>query len=194
MRSVSRPKHRLAAFALAGASLLGAHGAVQAAAITVGTWYEFGFGGVGSALTSGTGTVALTSPSTTYAPDPAWTFTIGATGGQLFVTDAFQSGDRFEIFNNSVSMGLTSAPTLGSSCGSVLNCALVDSNFSKAFFALAPGSYSITGTAVLSPFGGGAGAFRVVENPVKVPEPAPLALLGIGLLAALGWKRQRSAG
>lgn len=192
MRRTRNTRHRLAAVALGAASLFAAHGA-QAAAITVGTWYEFGFGGVGSALTSGTGTVALTSPTTTYAPDPAWTFTIGATGGQLFVTDAFQSGDRFELFNSGSSIGLTSAPTLGSSCGSVLNCALVDSNFSKAFFALAPGSYSITGTAVLSPFGSGAGAFRVVENPRKVPEPISLALVGIGILAGYGFTRKRKA-
>ena len=192
MNSISRARHRLAAVALGAAALLAGHGAAQAAAITVGTWYEFGFGGVGSALVSGDGFTPLTSPNTTSAPDPAWTFSIGATGGQLFVTDAFQSGDQFEMFNFGASLGLTSAPTLGSNCGSVLNCALIDSNFSNRFYQLAAGSYSITGAAVLSPFGGGAGAFRVVNNPVKVPEPASLALLGIGLLAAVGLKRRRS--
>jgi hypothetical protein len=41
----------------------------------------------------------------------------------LRVQDGFLSGDRFQMFDNAVSLGLTSLPTQGADCGTDLSCA-----------------------------------------------------------------------
>ena len=76
--------------ALAAAAVLVA-GSASATGISTNAWYEFGFGGVGTPLTSGAGTIQLTNPTATQVGNPAWTFTL-TQPGTLFVTDAFQSG------------------------------------------------------------------------------------------------------
>ncbi|WP_375689352.1 hypothetical protein [Pseudooceanicola sp. LIPI14-2-Ac024] len=182
-------KLRNALFALA--ATLSAS-AASATAVPTDTWLEFGFDGAGSALESGIGFVPLVNPAAVQVGDPAWTFTL-IRPGTLFVTDAFISGDQFELFNFGAFLGQTSLPVGGSSCGSDLGCALADPNFSSASFALAPGNYSITGAALLSPFGGGAGAFIVRTS--EIPVPAGLALLPMALagLVAVGRRRKRAA-
>ena len=174
---------KLRASMLGGGLLLASVEATQADTVSIGTWYEFGFGDVDSALVNGSTFVPLVNPATTAAPDPAWTFTL-TIPGTLFVTDAFLSGDQFEIFNYGASLGTTSVPMQGSNCGDDLSCALADANFSSGTFPLAPGDYAITGSAILSPFAGGAGAFRVSEVPLPAAAPLFLSMLaGIGFVA-----------
>lgn len=158
-------------------ALLLVGGSALATPITTdGQWYEFQFGGTGSFATACTGCAA--GVNSVFVGAPAWTFS----GPTLFtVTDAFAIGDIFEVFDNSVSLGLTSAPGAGpSACASNdPTCILAEGIFSNRSFALADGDHSITIRMAASPFGGGAAFFRATS----VPEPVSLALFGLGILA-----------
>jgi hypothetical protein len=156
-----------------------------ASAVSVNTVYGFGFGGVGSSLVSSSGFGLPTNPAGIDSPDTPWTFTF-ATAGTFYVLDLFNSGDQFEIFDNLTSIGTTSAPTQGSDCGSDVTCALGNSDFSLGSFALAAGSHSITGTAILSPFGGGAGAFLAETSAVPLPGTLILLTSALGVLGGAG--------
>lgn len=78
------------------------------------------------------------------------------------MTDAFLKGDRFEIFDGGVSIGMTSAvPTNTADCGSDPAVCVSDPTVSHGAFNLGPGSHSITIKAQNSPFGAGAAYFRI---------------------------------
>jgi hypothetical protein len=162
---------------------------VSATPILTETWYEFLFGGVGSALSACSSCTPGTNPDSTYAPDAPWTFTL--TGpAELVVTDAFVSVDQFELFDFGSSLGATSAPTAGGACGSDITACLADPNYSHGSYLLGAGDHSISGTTLLSGAGGGA-AFFIVR---AVPEPGTWMMMLFGFAAVgLGMRRSRKA-
>jgi PEP-CTERM motif-containing protein len=170
----------------------------SAGPISVDTYYQFAFGDVGDPATgcdpadpAGPFCVPSSGTPTSFLDAPAWSFTSGATGSTLTVTDAFDSGDRFQIFDFGVSIGLTSLPVAGIDCGDDPVPCLANPGISHGVFALASGAHSITLSAALSPGGLGSG-FLLLEDgggPTAVPEPATLVLLTTG--AGMAYYRRR---
>ncbi len=181
---------------LAAWAILGAPAAGNAGPITAGTYYQFGFDVAGSPATgcdpadpAGAFCTPSSGTPTSFADAPAWSFTAPASGSELTVTDAFESGDRFEIFDSGVSLGLTSAPGAAGvvDCGDDPVPCLADPSISHGSFLLAAGAHDITIVAAESPSGLGAGYFIVDATAVALPEPGSLALLALasaGLLLA----------
>jgi hypothetical protein len=165
--------------------------------ISVDTYFEFGFGDVGDLATgcdpddpAGPFCISSGGTPTAVLDAPAWTFTSGATGSTLSVTDAFTSGDRFNIFDFGVSIGLTSLFVADTDCGDDPVPCLADPGMSHGVFALATGSHSITLSPVVS-LGGGSGYLLLQDGggPPAVPEPATLVLLTTG--AGMAYYRRR---
>lgn len=146
-----------------------ASSAAYADTLTVGSgWSQFSFAGVGSSFST--------------------SFTFDLTAPALFkVTDAFLDGDQFNIFINGVDMGLTSTPVNdGTNINSNYDAAFASSLFSHASYLLGPGSYTVTGTVVLSPYGAG-GAAAELSAPSAVPLPGALWLFGSAMAGWIGF-------
>lgn len=157
-------------------------------------WYEFSFDGPGSfAGSCGALCIPSSGGNSIFAPPQPWTFT-APTGGILTVTDANVNGDRFEIFDFGVSLGLTSEPaqTISSCSNDPVPCS-TDPLMSHGTFALAVGNHSITIQVVLSRFGEGVGYFRT--DIAQVPEPGVLllVLVAMGMLWG-GFAGRRKSG
>lgn len=168
-------------FRVAAALALLAPQMASAAAIVTNQWYTFTFGGVGSALASGAAATLGVNPASISAPDGPWTFTL--TGdGSLSVVDGFLSGDQFSISDFGAGIGTTSTPVGGGDCSNDITACLANSSISQGSFALSAGAHSISGTTLLSPFGGGAAFFRVNESAVPEPSTWMLMLLGFGMI------------
>ncbi|GLC25659.1 PEP-CTERM sorting domain-containing protein [Roseisolibacter agri] len=180
MHSLSLRAARAAVAALLAFGAVAAAPRVAAAApITLGQWYTFSFGGVGSFAQSGIG-------STPAAP---WEFT-SATGVRVSVTDGLAPGDAFSLFDNGVLVGSTPpvARVPGGCNGTGAQGCFDNPIMSHAAFELGAGAHSLTIRVDVSPSGGGLGFFRAdalaAQTPVStVPEPATMGLMGLGLVA-----------
>jgi hypothetical protein len=166
--------------------------------ISFDDWLEFGFTDVGIPATGcdpndpgGPFCIPSFGTPTEFLDAPPWTFSAPA-GATLSVTDAFQSGDQFEIFDFGSSLGLTSLPVAGGGidCGDDPVPCLATPGISSGVFALVAGDHSLTIVPTLSG-GGGSGFLRVVAEAAAVPEPGTLALLSSALGVAAAYRRRR---
>jgi hypothetical protein len=163
--------------------------------IDLGVWYEFSFTdpGVGAAGCdpadpAGGFCIPSSGTPTTFLDAPPWTFVAPALGALLTVTDAFLSGDQFEILDFGLPLGFTSAPAPGIDCGDDPVPCLATPGVSTGAFLLAAGAHSLTIAPLLAPDGGGAGYLLVTS---VIPEPGTWSLLVVGLLA-LAFHRHKS--
>ncbi len=172
---------------------LGAAATARADAIVLNTFHQFSFTNAGvlargcdPADPLGPFCIPSSGTPTQFAPAPPWTFSSPA-AVLLTVTDAFEVGERFEVFDFGVSLGLTSAPGVSGDCGDDPIPCLANPSISSRVFSLVAGNHSITIVPVLSPFGGGSAYFRATA----VPEPGTVLLLGLGL-SVFGFRKLKN--
>ncbi len=172
----------------AAAACMAFAGTAQADPINADQWYTFGFDQTGSALFGNCGACTI-GVLGIAAPGTPWTINL-ATAMELVVTDGFQQGDEFELFDFGASIGSTSATANdgGHSCSNNEAGCLADALMSHGTFLLAAGNHSLTGNVTDSPFGSGA-AFFIIR--AAVPEPGTLALFALALVGLGVGRRAR---
>ncbi len=160
--------------------------------IQLGVFQEFAFSTAGTPATgcdpadpAGPFCIPSGGTPTSFLSAPPWTFLAPVQGAVLIVTDAFDAGDRFQVFDFGISLGLTSVPIGNGDCGDDPVVCLANAGISKGSFNLAAGNHSITITPTLAPVGGGSGYLRADA----VPEPVTWMLFGSGLIAVALFRR-----
>jgi hypothetical protein len=174
---------------------LGAIVPARADLLPIGVFAEFSFTdagtpAIGCAPVDPTGNFCIPSSGTpsVFLGTPPWTFT-SLEPSFLTVTDAFVAGDRFQVFDFGVSLGLTSLPSGNTDCGDDPVPCLATAGISHGTFSLGAGNHQITITPILAPSGGGAGYLQVQVT--QIPEPSTWMLLG-GCVVAIKLSRQRA--
>ena len=175
------------------AAFLGARPAA-AGPIVPGVWYEFAFTDAGVSPTGcepndplGNFCIPSSGTPTTFADAPPWTF-LAAAPTTLTVTDAFLSGDQFEILDFGMVIGMTSLPIVDVDCGDDPVICLATPGMSTGVFALGAGAHSLVIVPLLSE-GGGAAYFQIPE---EIPEPTTVLLVTTGIAAAVLRRRRQS--
>ena len=159
---------------------------VSADAVTVDNpnWYEFAFGAPGSFGTNGSSAQPSSGGNSQFAPDAPWTFT-SPTPVQVKITDAFNKGDSFTLFNFGVQVGSTPVVSFVNSGESNPAVTSADASWSSGTFVVPAGNASLTIRADTSPSNQGAAYFLLTS----VPEPATAAAAAAGLLLAARRRR-----
>jgi len=163
-----------------------------------GTYWEFIGFTVGSQVSTCAGNVCLpsTNPSgIAYSVTTPWTFNGPAS---LLVLDLFLSGDRYEVFDSNVSLGMTSAVSgVEFQCGlpalADITCSLNSPLFSKGYYNLGPGAHSITINYLQTTSVAHSGA--ALQLTAATPEPPSFALAAsvLGIISCIGLYRRRRA-
>jgi len=168
--------------------LFGSAGAL-AGPVNFDTWYQFSFDGAGvgaigcnPADPGGNFCISSSGTPTEFADAPAWTFVAPAGGATLSVTDAFTSGDRFEIFDFGASIGTTSAPGVDIDCGDDPVPCLATAGISHALFALAAGAHSLTITTLAGSDLGSAYFLASAGSVGETPLPPAFGFMLAGLV------------
>lgn len=182
-------------FALAITLGLGLVAQAQASTISLSAdnqWNEFSVDDFSSISTGVEWIDTSNSNSLNFGTANTYQFTV-ASGykGFLSVVDAGFAGDRFQVFNNGQSLGLTSLTSNSIDYSNNFDSNLLDANFSSTVFELAAGTYSITGelASTLQPFNATNGALKLEVAAVPLPGALGLFLGGMSLLALVRRRR-----
>ena len=163
--------------------------------VTAPLWEEFSFSGTAGSAAIGcfpadpAGGGCAPGLNSIFAPAPPWTFT-SVSPEILNVTDAFDSGDAFDVYDNSLIILSTPTAAGGHNCGSDPDPCFADPLMSHGSVGLAAGGHSLS-IILRETVGPGAAYFQT--SPLSaVPEPGSLMLLSSGLLPALVALRRRN--
>jgi PEP-CTERM motif-containing protein len=157
-----------------------------------GSFNEFRFDRAVSAVVGCGSCTPTTNPVANTSNSPPWTFGGAAS---IFITDLGVRGDRFEVFDNAVSLGVTSVPINdgGGTCAFNIGDCSVALGYSRGTFAVGPGAHSLTINLTQNAAGTtfGNAAFSV-SAAAAVPEPGTLLLWssGAAALALRFWRRR----
>jgi hypothetical protein len=144
-------------------------------------WYGFCFGGAGSGATTGCQNQGVGETGNTI--------TFQSTLPMIFqITDAFQYGDSFDVYVDSVLTLQTPSVPIADGIVTDPDLAWADPGYSKGSILLAPGAYTVEVFVRDSPFQGG-GAYLRVD---AVPEPGTWALLASGVGLIYLFRRRRA--
>jgi hypothetical protein len=181
-----------------GVGLVSVAAPLRADPIVLNQWYTFGFGAAGTfGLDASCCTLGARSLD---AGSPAWTIN-SAVPFTFFLTDGFQQGDSFTLFDNAVNVGATPgvAADPAHSCSNDEVACYNDPLMSHRAYAIAAGAHAFEIRVDVSPFGGGAAFFCLSDGracevqPDVVPEPSTYGLLAMGLVGIAGFVRRRRA-